>query len=329
MPYISIIVSAYILDLFIGDPQWPGHPVRVLGKFIAWFERRLYPPWGNCPAGNLRRVNEQHSSIAKRLRGAVLVVVVVGLAYAAPRALIAGGDYFAPGLGFAVSVFFVWSAISVKALKREAMRVYRALRDNDIVSARRNLSAIVGRDTGHLGPGDIIRATLEAIAESVVDGIVSPLFFAFLGGAPLCMAYRAVNTLDSMVGYKNERYKDFGWAAARLDDAANFIPARLSPLLFVLACGISGKDGWAAARIAWRDGGKNPSPNSGIPQAALAGALGAQLGGESFYRGQRVDKPRIGEDKTALSLGHIPQAIRIAYLCAGLMVLMFCVLRIA
>jgi adenosylcobinamide-phosphate synthase len=200
------------------------------------------------------------------------------------------------------------------------MAVFYALERGDIVKARRNLSRIVSRETQGLGPHEIIRATVESIAENIVDGIISPLFYAFLGGAPLALGYKAVNTLDSMVGYKDDRYRYFGWASARLDDLANFIPARISVVILSLASLILGKRGSCAFKIAIRDGGKNPSPNSGIPQAAMAGALEIQLGGLNIYKGKRVLKPKLGQDIQPLSLIHIKEALKIAYLSSFLMV---------
>jgi adenosylcobinamide-phosphate synthase len=201
------------------------------------------------------------------------------------------------------------------------MRVYRALEKEDVDSARKNLSLIVGRDTHSLDKQDIIRATIETVSENTVDGIISPLFYAFIGGAPLALAYKAVNTLDSMVGYKNERYKDFGWASAKIDDWANFIPARLSIMFLPVACWLAGKNGLNSWKLVWRDGKKNPSPNSGIPQAAVAGALGIQLGGMNFYNSIPSPKLLIGDRLNSLKIGHIKESIKVSYICSVLVLI--------
>jgi adenosylcobinamide-phosphate synthase len=186
----------------------------------------------------------------------------------------------------------------------------------------------VGRDTNTLEHQDVIRATVETVAENIVDGVISPLFYAFIGGAPLALAYKAVNTLDSMVGYKNERYMDFGWASAKIDTSANFIPARLSVLFVPLASLIMGKDASNSWSMAIRDGKKNPSLNSGIPEAAIAGALGIQLGGLNYYDSKPVLKPHIGDNVNALETRHIKDSIKISYVSSGLFLIVGIVLII-
>jgi adenosylcobinamide-phosphate synthase len=212
-----------------------------------------------------------------------------------------------------VSALFLWSTISIRSLDRAAREILGLLRRGDLATARRRLSLIVGRDTERLGAAEITRATVETVAESISDGVIAPLFYFLLGGAPLACAYRAVNTLDSMVGYRSERYRDFGMAAARLDDVANFLPARLTALLLVGSALLLGLDWRQAWRIAWRDGARHPSPNSGYTEAAVAGALGVQLGGLNYYQGQPSLRPRLGEPATALEPGHIAGAIRMLY----------------
>jgi len=189
---------------------------------------------------------------------------------------------------------------------------------------------IVGRDTKNLNEREIIRATVETIAESTVDGIISPLFYAFIGGAPLAVVYKSVNTLDSMIGYRNERYINFGWAAAKLDDFVNFIPARISAIFLPVAAWFSGNSGFNSLRIALRDKKNNPSPNSGIPEAAFAGALGVQLGGLNFYNSVPILKPTIGDNIHYLEMKHIRESIKIFYICSflfvisGILLLMYC-----
>jgi adenosylcobinamide-phosphate synthase len=220
-----------------------------------------------------------------------------------------------------VSSFLLYTAFAAKDLKVESMEVFRALKDRDLNRARKKLSMIVGRDTNNLSEPEIIRASVETVAENTVDGIISPLFYAFLGGAPLALAYKAVSTLDSMVGYKNERYMNFGWASARLDDLANFIPARISILLLPVASFLTGKDGINSWRVVLRDGRKNPSPNSGIPEAAIAGALRVQLGGVNFYNSVASSEPVIGDSLNTLEAGHIKESIRISHISSALLLL--------
>ena len=198
------------------------------------------------------------------------------------------------------------------------MRVYSSLKAGNLSEARKDLGFIVGRDTANLNEPEMTRATVETIAENIPDGIIAPLFYAFLGGAPAALAYKAASTLDSMVGYKNEKYKDFGWASAKIDDCLNFIPARLSAFLLPLAGGLAGLDMIGSFKTILRDGRKNPSPNSGIPEAAMAGALGVRLGGMNYYRSMPAPKPFLGDEKKALGLEDIRASLRVAYLASFL-----------
>jgi adenosylcobinamide-phosphate synthase len=196
--------------------------------------------------------------------------------------------------------------------------VFRALEAGDLPLARRDLSQIVGRETSRLDEPEVVRATVETVAENTVDGVVAPLVFALCGGAPAAIAYKAINTLDSMVGHLDQRYRKFGWASARLDDAANYVPARLARFLFPLASWICGFDAAGCWKIAWRDGHKSPSPNAGISEAAVAGALGVRLGGVNYYDGAAVSRPHLGDPLRALARRHIPAAIRLMYVVAFL-----------
>lgn len=292
------IGAAYILDLIFGDPRWLPHPVRGIGWLITKLELFLRKRMKNA-----------------RVAGIFFGLIIIGATWYISFMLC---KYFGP----LMSVFLIYTALSVKDLKAQSTKVYRALKDNDLALARKDLSYIVGRDTADLNKEDVIRATVETVAEGTVDGIISPLFFAVAGGAPLALAYKAASTLDSMVGYKNEKYKDLGWFSARLDDWLNFIPARLSILLLSSAAGLSGKNCWNALRIALRDGRNNPSPNSGIPEAAIAGALGVQLGGLSRYNAKPALKPLIGNKINFLELKHIKESIKISYICSAITVLL-------
>jgi adenosylcobinamide-phosphate synthase len=212
-----------------------------------------------------------------------------------------------------VMVYFMYAGLAVRELAHEAAAVWRKLRTDDLDHARKRLSRIVGRDTAQLDAPEIVRATVETVAESTVDGILAPMLFAALGGAPGLWAYKAINTLDSMVGHREAPYTRFGWAAARLDDVANFVPARVGLLLFGVGTWVAGGEPGRCWRIGWRDGGKHPSPNAGISEAAMAGALGVRLGGRNSYDGVEEVRPYLGDPVRALDIACIPQAIRVMY----------------
>lgn len=301
---IVAITLAYILDLILGDPRWLPHPVKGIG----WLVKKLEPP--------LRRVVKR-----ERIAGIVFTMVIIGMVWGLASIIIWQVTSFNRYLGLAFSILFIYTSLAIKDLRVESLRVCHALEEGDIGAARKNLSLIVGRDTQNMDEKDIIRATVETIAENTVDGIISPLFYAFIGGAPLALTYKAVNTLDSMIGYKNERYRYFGWVSAKLDDLVNFIPARLSALFLPMTSWLIGKDGLSSWQTACRQGIKNPSPNSGFPEAAIAGALGIQLGGLSFYNSIASSKPLIGDNINPLETRHIKESIKIAYICSVLVLI--------
>lgn len=302
---IYVIGAAYILDLIFGDPPGLPHPVKGIG----YLAKRLELP--------LRR-----SIKNERVAGIIFALIIIGAVYGISYAIISVATYFNRYLGFIFSAFFIYTALAIKDLKVESMAVFRALKRQDIDLARKNLSLIVGRDTQNLNDKEIIRATVETVSENTVDGIISPLFYAFLGGAPLALAYKAANTLDSMVGYKTDKYINFGWASARIDDFLNFIPARISGFLLASSSCLAGGDAVSSFKVLLRDGKKNPSPNSGVPQAAMAGALKIQLGGLNYYNATPILKPFIGEKIYPLEIRHIQESMRIAYLCSFLSLFM-------
>jgi adenosylcobinamide-phosphate synthase len=287
LAFLIIIVSAMILDSLIGDPRPLPHPVRLMGGAIEAFERIT------------RRIGSGRHF--ERCAGIVLVVVVVGLTFALSFAVQAGVLQCPSGpIRFAGILFLVYLAASTLALKellKAGLSVITAVKADDMALARHRLSFIVGRDIRRLGRDGILRATIETLSENLSDGVIAPLFYLTLGGIPCALAYKAVNTLDSMVGHRNERYIYLGWASARLDDAANYLPARISALLIALAAAILLRSP-ARARTALitvrRDGRKHSSPNSGYPEASIAGALGVKLGGLLTYGGITVQKPYIG-----------------------------------
>jgi len=302
---IYSIILAYFLDLLFGDPYWFPHPVKGIGKAITYFEPKL------------RRIFRN-----QKFAGFLLTVIIVGSSYLVIRAIVNWAGKLNSWLQFGLSSFFIFTALSIRGLGIEAKKVYQALLKKNLSLARKRVGMLVGRDTGNLNQEEIIRATVESVAENSVDGVISPLFYAFLGGAPLVLAYKAVNTLDSMIGYKNEKYLNFGWFAAKMDDVANWIPARISGLLISLMSFFLRVNPWRVLRMVCRDGDKSPSPNSGIPQSAFAGALFIQLGGCNFYAEERVEKPLIGKNLKKKEPEDILKAISLLYLTSLLFFLL-------
>lgn len=305
------IVLAYILDLILGDPRWFPHPVKGMG----WLIKKLEPI--------LRKVFKN-----QLIGGIVLAISVIGISWCLGFMIIKLAYSINRYLGSIISILIIYSSLAAKDLDVESMEVYHSLEKKDIISAREKLSLIVGRDTNNLEYQGVVRATVETVAENIVDGVISPLFYAFIGGAPLALAYKAINTLDSMVGYKNDTYKDFGWASAKIDTLANFIPARLLILFLSFASFVAGKDALNSLRIARRDGRKNPSLNSGIPEAAIAGALGIRLGGLNYYNSKPALKPFIGDDINALEIGHIKDSINISYISSILFLIVGAIITV-
>lgn len=304
---------AWILDVVIGDPpHWP-HPVRWIGRLI------------NISQCVVRRVC--HSERALRIGGGMMWLVVTGLTWAVAWGVLALARGIHPWLGWLVEVWMIFTVLAGRCLAQSARDVERPLRAGDLAESRSKLSWIVGRDTTQLQPQQINRAVVETVAENTVDGIIAPLFFLLLGGAPLAMAYKAVNTLDSMVGYKHEKYRAIGMVSARLDDVANFIPARLSWLLIILAALLCGEASGRALRIGWRDRYNHSSPNCGWSEAAVAGALGIRLGGPNDYFGQRVEKPWIGEATRDISVDDISRTIRLMWVSSTLALALFMAIR--
>ncbi|HHV81306.1 MAG TPA: adenosylcobinamide-phosphate synthase CbiB [bacterium] len=293
------IVMGYIADLIFGDPYWFPHPVRFIGRFISSFENLL------------RRL--VHSETSEKIAGFILTGVTVVISYLVVWILLKISLSVSTLLFHIVNIFFIYTVLATRCLGDEAKKIYRYLINGDINNARKALSYIVGRDTEKLDVQGICRAVIETVSENTSDGIVAPLFYLFLGGVPLAMAYKAINTLDSMVGYKNERYINMGMASARLDDIANFIPARLTSFLIAIASFITGLNPRRSLSIMLRDGRNNPSPNSGYPEASMAGALGVRLGGPSSYGGQIVEKPYIGDPEDTVTPEHIILSTRVMY----------------
>jgi len=291
---------ACVLDAAVGDPRWFPHPVRWMGSLVNWYDRR---------------VQQLLLSPAKqRMAGVLLAVALPAGSYAAGALLIWLGSSIGPLWGSLVTVLLAWTTLAARDLIDHVVSVQRALQSVSLTEARAAVAKIVGRDTEEMAESDIVRATVETIAESTADGIIAPLFYLILGGVPLALAYKAVSTLDSMIGHLDDRYRWFGWASARLDDVANFLPARITACLLVLSAGIVSRS-WPTMQRAWhvvlRDGGQHPSPNSGRPEAAMAGALGVRLGGINHYDGLPIERPCLGDPDQPLTRAHIGMALRL------------------
>lgn len=299
------LAAAYVFDWIVGDPEWFPHPVRLMGKCIELGEKSLRRR-GQTPAIEL-------------VTGGVVVFGVVSAFYVGAETIISWSYRQKPWLGALVETTLAWTCMASRNLHDEATTVVVALERGDLVLARRQLARIVGRDTEQLTAEEISRAVIETLAESASDGVMAPLFYMAVGGVPLAMAYKAVNTLDSMIGHADENYFYFGKVAARLDDVANFLPARLTALsIAATAAVVDGANSHSALDTWLRDGGKHKSPNAGQPESAMAGALQVRLGGVNFYDGEAVASPLIGDGFSPPSTRQVRQAIRIVALVSAL-----------
>jgi adenosylcobinamide-phosphate synthase len=305
--------AAFGLDLLLGDPEWFPHPVRLIGAAATLLEPPLRAICGST-----------------RFAGAVLVVLIVAGTGAAATAAVVAAFLYEPWAGLAMETALIYFSIAPRCLSSEVKAVLRPLESGNLPAARKQLSRIVGRDTELLDDAGVVRAAVEAAAESTGDGVISPLFFAGLSGGIGAIVYRAINTLDSMVGHMEEPYTYFGRPAARLDDAANFVPTRIGVWLMVpTAAGLAGADALAADRIARRDGGNHPSPNAGLWEAAFAGALGVRLGGPVAYDGRRVFRAPMGDSMNAPTSAIARRGIRLMWATAALGLLFAVGLRAA
>ena len=287
------IVLALLLDAAIGDPRWLPHPVIGIGRFALYLEQPL------------------RKQFDAKVAGIITVSVVVLVTTVLVWDLCALASSINPLLGDLVAILVLYTGFAMRDLRGHTLAVYRPLVTGDLAEARQQIAMLVGRDTEKLDEGEITRATVESVAENTVDGVTAPLMFAFIAGPAGVMFYKAVNTLDSTFGYKNERYLQFGWAAARFDDLVNFLPARLTALLIPVAAGLLKLDGSRAWRILQRDRHNHPSPNGGQSEAAFAGALGVQLGGINYYGGEESNRPLMGDAVQPLRAAHIQQAVKL------------------
>lgn len=288
--HLIAISTAYIMDLFVGDPpNWP-HPVRWIGKLIALLEKR----W--------------NSGEFKKWKGVAMLLIVLLVVFTIVLMVVLIGYKIHPLVGIALESIVISTAIAQKSLKEAALEVYHPLKFGDLVEARKKLSFIVGRDTNDLDESEIARGAIETVAENTSDGVTAPLFWALIGGAPLAMVYRAANTCDSMVGHLNDRYKEFGWASAKWDDVMNWIPSRLTGMIMLIGKLPFGSDHRKAWLILIRDAKKHPSPNSGWGEAAVAAILGIQLGGINYYKGMISNRAKMGEALSPIQADHILKA---------------------
>ncbi|MBO3445019.1 adenosylcobinamide-phosphate synthase CbiB [Clostridium sp. CCUG 7971] len=310
MNILSIFIG-YITDLIIGDPYSFPHPVIYIGKLIKSVEN------------NIRKMCK--SDKALKIGGFLLWFITVGLTYLITY-LVVKVSSFNSVIFIVVNSFIVYTTLATKCLKDEAVKIYEVLKSGDLEKSRVQLSYIVGRDTTSLNESEIIRATVETVAENTVDGIIAPMFYAFIGGAPLAMAYKAINTLDSMVGYKNDKYMNLGFASAKIDDIANYIPARISVLLMTIGSLILSYNYKNCFKIAVRDRKNHKSPNCAYSEGSVAGALGIQLGGTNIYFGKAVYKPTIGDKLREIEIDDIVRTNKIMYASSITSLIVFSIL---
>ena len=326
--YIALSLGiGYLLDLLFGDPKWFYHPVRLIGKIIqrleVWIRLRF--------SGNPQK---------ERRGGALLVLGICLFCLFFPWGILILAGWIHPYFGIFLEIFLCFRLLAVKSLRTESMKVYLALKEEDLEQARKAVSMIVGRDTERLDKRGVTKAATETVAENFADGVIAPMFYMAVGGPVLMFLYKGINTMDSMIGYKNERYLNFGRYGAKLDDIANFIPARIAALFLLLAgavmkifCGLWNEDfrrisvrrGW---QIFKRDRFHHASPNSAQTEAAMAGLLGIQLAGDAWYFGQLYQKPYIGDDSRAAEPEDICRANRLMYCGSAIAAAVFCTLRL-
>ncbi len=296
----AAVLGGFVLDLLFGDPAWLPHPVVYMGRAISALERRLRARLPQTPQGEL-------------LGGAILAFCLPVGTFLLTSLVCLGAAALSPWLGLAVQMFWCGQALAAKGLAQESTRVYRELIKPDLPAARRAVSRIVGRDTQNLTLEGVTKAAVETVAENASDGVIAPLLYMLLGGAPLALTYKAINTMDSMLGYKNEKYLYFGRAAAKLDDVANYLPSRIAGLLWAAAAALTGNSASGAWKIWRRDRRNHASPNSAQTESACAGALGVQLAGPACYFGEYYDKPTIGDSLRPIEPEDIRRANRMMY----------------
>lgn len=316
MMSLAAIIAGFILDLIFGDPHWLPHPICLIGNLIGFLEK------------NLRRLLAP-GKIALLFGGALMVAIVLLVTFAVPYAVLTLAENVSPWLRFALETIMFYQIFATKCLRDESMKVYTALHNNDLADARVKLSWIVGRDTQNLDAEEVTKGAVETVAENTADGIIAPMFYMFIGGAPLAFLYKGINTMDSMVGYKNDKFLYFGRCAAKLDDLANLIPARITGLVMILAAYFLNLNAKGAWKIFWRDRYNHLSPNSAMTESVTAGALDIQLGGDHFYFGKLVHKDTIGDNLRPVRADDIVAANNLLYMTAVLSLLLFSLVYLA
>ena len=302
------IYTGYALDLIVGDPYSFPHPVRFIGKLISFVEKQI------------RKITSSDRGL--KIAGFFLWFVVVGVTLGGTSIVLRLFEFNKIAY-FTVNTILIYTTLATKCLKDESTKIYKVLKTGDLEKSRIQLSYIVGRDTTNLSEKEIVRATVETVAENTVDGIIAPLFYGFIGGAPLAMAYKAINTLDSTVGYKNDKYYYLGYASAKIDDIANYIPARLGVILLSFGSLFVGFNFKNALKIGIRDRKNHKSPNCAFSEGAVAGALGIQLGGTNVYFGKEVYKPTIGDKNREIEIEDIVRTNKIMYSSSIISIIIF------
>ena len=299
------IFLGFLLDLWLADPAWMPHPVVMMGRCITRLESWLRAHFPETPQ-------------AERMAGRILATVLPLGTLMVAGVICWGAARLHPLLGLGVQTLWCWQALAVKGLAAESRNVYHCLAQGDLPEARKAVSRIVGRDTQALSEEGVTKAAVETVAENFSDGVAAPLLYMLIGGAPLALCYKAINTMDSMVGYKNERYLHFGRAAAKLDDVANYLPSRLAALFWIAAAALTGQDAPQALKVWRRDRRNHASPNSAQTESACAGALNVQLAGPAYYFGEYYDKPTIGDALRPVEPRDILRANRMLFAASGL-----------
>lgn len=322
LPYAMVL--GFLLDLLIGDPRGLIHPVQIIGWFITKIKNGLQKLIYGCSYEEAGQKGLPRKETAELLAGYLLTTVIVLGTFGVVSGILFLAGMIHPLVHFCLNVILICQILSTKGLKKESMKVYYKLKEGDLAGARKEISYLVGRDTQELDESEVAKADVETIAENTADGVVAPLFFIALGGAPLGFAYKAVNTLDSMVAYRNEELIHIGHASAKLDDICNFIPARLAAIMMILASAILGLNVKGAVRIFKRDRFNHLSPNSAQTESVAAGALDIQLGGTHNYFGKPVVKPTIGDDIRPVEYQDIKRTNQLLYVTAFLSLLVCC-----
>ena len=313
---VCAVIAGFALDCVLGDPRWLPHPVVWMGKAIDVAEPRLRALFPATPGG-------------QRAAGTVLAVLLPLLSFGVALGVLALAGMLHPALRFLLEAYLCYQLLAACELRRQSMHVVHELQRGGLEAARAAVGRIVGRDTAVLDEEGVVKATVETVAENASDGVIAPLFYLMLGGAPLGMFYKAANTLDSMVGYKNEQYRHFGTASARLDDVLNWLPSRLAAWLLIAAAPLVGLSGPGAARIWKRDRRKHASPNAAQTEAVMAGALGVRLAGPAVYFGVRYEKEHIGEALRPIEAADVARANRLMYAGSVLALLLLAAARVA